>query len=389
MRASGIACHPRPVDPNRAIRHPALPMGVNDGSRISTRLRRAPTRYAPVALIARGGMAEVWKADAVFETGEKHLVAIKRVLPQLQDDRLYRSMFEDEARLGMLLRHPNIVRVYDARDIGGTFIMIMELVDGTSLKSMLERAHLRGAAMPLAAALHVARDLASALAYAHTAEAPDGHRLGIIHRDVSPHNLLLGKTGSVKLADFGLADASVHHTSLGSGMLGGKLGYLAPEIIEQKPATPAIDIFAVGIVLWEMLCGRRLFHGTDDAGTVRAVAKCEVPPPSSLNRKVPAAIDRVVLRALARDPAQRTPTAYALSEDLSAAIQSVDRDVSYRDVSLLVNLHLATEPKVQTASSLGAALFAQELEAFVNAAGGADLGAAPLDPDLFREPSRG
>jgi serine/threonine-protein kinase len=357
-------------------------MGAHDGSRISTRLRRAPTRYVPVALIARGGMAEVWKADAVFEAGDKHLVAIKRVLPQLESDQLYRSMFEDEARLGMLLRHANIVRVYDARDIGGTFIMIMELVEGTSLKSLLERAHARGAPMPVASALHVGRELAQALAYAHEAVDNEGRKLGIIHRDVSPHNLLLGKHGAVKLTDFGLADASVHHTQLGAGMLGGKLGYLAPEIIDQKPASPSIDIFAVGIVLWEMLCGRRLFHGSDDAGTVRAVAQCQVPLPSSVNRKVPAEVDRVVMRALARDPAARTPTAKALAEDLAGAVRSVDRDVSHRDVSLLVNLYLATEPKPEKpASGLGAALFAQELEAFVNAAG--TMGAEPLDPDLF------
>jgi serine/threonine-protein kinase len=349
-------------------------------SRISTRLRRAPTKYVPVSLVARGGMAEVWKAEATFESGEKHFVAIKRVLPQLERDKLYLSMFKDEARLGMLLRHPNIVRVYDARDIGGTFIMVMELVDGTSLKSLLERAHARQAPMPVAAALHVARDLASALAYSHAAEGPDGRRLGIIHRDVSPHNLLLGKNGAVKLTDFGLADATVHETQLGSGMMGGKLGYLAPELIEQKPVSPSIDVFAVGIVLWEMLCGRRLFVGADDAGTVRAVAKCEVPRPSSLYPRIPAVVDDVVMRTLSREPEKRPRTAQLLSEALTEAMRKVDAKVSYRDVALLVNLHIATEPKAAAASSLDAALFAQELDAFVQAEGD---GAAPLDPDLF------
>ncbi|MCZ7678600.1 MAG: serine/threonine protein kinase [Sandaracinaceae bacterium] len=225
-------------------------------------LRRAPTRYEPRAPWPPG-MAEVWRGDAVFEDGARHPVAIKRVLPNLASQELYRSMFEDEARLGMALSHANIVRVYDARDVGGTFLMIMELVDGTSLKDLLARAHQREAPMPVATALHIARELAKALDYAHTATDAEGTHLGVVHRDVSPHNLLLGRRGEVKLADFGLADASVHQTHLGDGMLGGKLGYLAPEIVRAQPATHRIDLFALGIVLWEMLSGRRLLPRRD------------------------------------------------------------------------------------------------------------------------------
>ncbi len=352
--------------------------------RISTKFRRAPTRYVPLARLAAGGMAEVWKGNAIFESGDKHLIAIKRVLPQLAQDAQYRSMFEDEARLGMLLRHPNIVRVYDAREVGGTFIMIMELVDGTSLKAILERAHARHACMPPATALFIARQLASALAYAHSAREPTGRALGIIHRDVSPHNLLLGKDGSVKLADFGLADASVHSTQLGGGMLGGKLGYLAPEIIEQQPSTAQIDVFAVGIVLWEMLAGRRLFVGDDDVGTVRAVAKCEVPLPSVYNRRSTPELDAVVMRVLDRDPKKRTPGAEALVADLDRVIAHLDPHVSQRDVALVVGLHLATEPAPAAPSAAAsAAAFMEELDAFVLDGGASDLGAAPLDPDMF------
>ncbi len=357
---------------------------ADSSARISTKFRRAPTRYVPLVRLASGGMAEVWKGNAIFETGEKHLVAIKRVLPQLAQDATYRGMFEDEARLGMLLKHPNIVRVHDAREVGGTFIMIMELVDGTSLKAILERAHARQACMPPATAFFIARQLASALAYAHSARDPSGQPLGIIHRDVSPHNLLLGKEGSVKLADFGLADASVHSTQLGGGMLGGKLGYLAPEIIEQQPSTAQIDVFAVGIVLWEMLAGRRLFHGEDDTGTVRAVAKCEVAPPSRFNRRMTAELDAVVLRVLDRDPRRRTPGAEALVADLDRAIARIDPNVSMRDVSLVVGLHLATEPAPAAPSAAAsAAAFMEELDAFVSTGGAGDIGAAPLDPDAF------
>jgi serine/threonine protein kinase len=355
-----------------------------DNSRISTKLRRAPTRYVPMQRLAAGGMAEVWKGLAHFDGGESHPVALKRVLPELASQELYRSMFEDETRLGMQLRHPNIVRVYDGRVIGGSFLMVMELVDGTSLKAILDRAHARGACMPVATALWIARELARALAYAHQAGDATGMPLGVVHRDVSPHNLLLGRDGVVKLADFGLADANVHETQLGGGMLGGKLGYLAPEIIEQKPTTPQIDVFAAGIVLWEMICGRRLFHGDDDTRTVQLVAKCEVPAPSSLNRRVPREVDQLVMAVLARDPARRTQGAAALEKELDRLIAKIDPKVSPKDVALVVGLHLATEPPKPTRTLLPPAQgFISELDAFVSSSNDADFGAAPLDPSLF------
>jgi serine/threonine-protein kinase len=357
-----------------------------DPSRISTKLRRAPTRYVPTHLIASGGMAEVWRALAYFEGGDSHAVAVKRVLPELAAQDLYRSMFLDEARLGMLLRHPHIVRCYDAREVGGTFLMVMELVDGTSLKSILDRAHARNACMPVATALFIVKGLASALAYAHEAKDPTGKPLGIVHRDVSPHNLLLGKDGAVKLADFGLADASVHQTQLGGGMLGGKLGYLAPEIIEQQATTPKIDVFGAGIVLWEMLCGRRLFVGKTDEDTVRAVARCDVPRPSGINKRVTKEVDALVMEILARDPARRTPSAQALVKRIEEVLAKVDAKVGIRDVALVVGLHVATEPvsAPKKKEVPPAALFLAELDAFVSTSSELDLGAAPLDPDLFK-----
>ncbi len=354
-------------------------------SKLSTRLRRAPTRYEPRARLAAGGMAEVWRADAVFEDGERHPVAIKRVLPKLAAQEIYHSMFEDEARLGMALRHPNIVRVYDARDVGGTFIMIMELVDGASLKQLLDRAQARRAPMPVATALYIARELAKALDYAHTATDREGKALGIIHRDVSPHNLLLSRAGDVKLADFGLADANVHETQLGDGMLGGKLGYLAPEIIRQEPTTHQIDLFAVGIVLWEMLSGRRLFVGETDADTVRAVARCEVSPARAHNRGVTEPVEAFLREILASDPDDRILTAASAVAHLDALLAEVDPDVGPRDVALLVGLFLATEAVREPAAPQALAdLLAQELAAFAGAAAsaGGPIGATPLESGL-------
>lgn len=354
-------------------------------ARLTTRLQTEPTRYEPTARLAVGGMAEVWRADAVFEDGERHPVAIKRVLPSLANQELYRSMFVDEARLGMALQHRNIVRVHDARDIGGTFLMIMELVDGVSLKDVLARAHRRSAPMPAALAVHVALELARALEYAHDATDAQGNALGVVHRDVSPHNLLLGRDGAVKLADFGLADASVHETNLGDGMLGGKLGYLAPEIIRQEPSTHQVDLFALGIVLWEMLCGRRLFQGPTDGDTVRAVAACEVPPARAFNRAAIEGLEAFLRDILSPYPSARPPTAGHAVVRLEALVDAIDPSVSERDVALLVGLHLASEPRTPAATPEGLAeLLAQELEAFAGAAAVAEpIGAVPLDPDSF------
>ncbi len=347
-------------------------------------LRRAPTRYRPIAPIAAGGMAEVWRAEAIFEGGAgTHEVAIKRVLPNMGEP-LFRAMFEDEARLGMLLSHPNIVRVYDARDVNGTFIMVMELVDGDSLKGLVERAHERGACMPVPTALYIARELVSALEYVHQAEDGNGQHLGIIHRDVSPHNVLLGRRGEVKLTDFGLADATVHEHVRSEDLVGGKLGYLAPEIVLQKGADHRIDLFAVGIVLWEMLAGRRLFLRDEDVETVRAVAKCEVPSLVGLNPRVPNIVDQLVKMMLAPNPDDRLGGATRLREAIDLTLRRVDPNVSHEDIALLVGLHVAQkereEPKEQRLELGVAELLADELAEFVQQVRG---GAAPLDPTEF------
>src|SRR5690349_4646915 len=169
--------------------------------------RRGLARYAPLSRIAAGGMGEVWRGEASFPDGHVQEVAIKRVLPHLASDPLYRRMLEDEARLGMLLKHPNIVRVYDART-QGSFILVMEYVEGRSLRQILERLSAHGSHVPVPATLHIGCSLANALAHAHEAHDDLGRELSLIHGDVSPHNVLLASDGEVKLMDFGLARAS-------------------------------------------------------------------------------------------------------------------------------------------------------------------------------------
>lgn len=261
-------------------------------------------------------MAEVWRGEAHFADGQKQAIAIKRVLPMLASNTLYRRMLEDEARIGMMLRHPNIVRVFDAREVRGSFILIMELVDGPSLRDLLTRLRDRDLQLSVRAAVHIARQLAHALEHTHEAMDEWGRDLCIVHRDVSPHNVLIGSDGTAKLMDFGLANASSNLAERDVGMIGGKFGYLSPELVLQQQSSHLLDLFALGVVLWECLAGTRLFQGKDDGETVRKVARCEVPPASSLNRDVPEELDQVLEALLARDPAARYQSAAELGADL-------------------------------------------------------------------------
>ena len=351
---------------------------------LSTRLRKAPTRYEPVSRIAVGGMAEVLRAKAIFDDGEAIDVAIKRVLPAIQEP-VFRDMFRDEARLGQLLSHPNIVRVYDARDIDGTYIMVMELVDGDSLRSLFRDAMKRNATMPVPVALYIVQQVAMALAFAHNAKGPKGDSLGIVHRDVSPHNVLLGRDGAVKLTDFGLADSIGNAAVRKTGMIGGKMGYLSPEVIQKKPSDRRVDIFALGIMLWEMLGGRRLFYAKSDAQTVRNIVRCEVPSLFDINRQVPVDVDRLLERMLAPDPDTRLSNVADVASGLADILNRIDQEVGARDVALMINLHMAKRVEAKGPSPVVAQMLVDELQRFAVAAAGAPttIGSAPLNPSDF------
>ena len=349
---------------------------------LSTQLRRAPTRYEPTERIAVGGMAEVWRANAIFDDGGLHPVAIKRVIPSIGDP-MFRAMFLDEARLGMLLRHPNIVRVYDARDIDGTYIMVMELVDGESLRSLTRAAHteLRSIGLPLAS--WIAQEVAKALAYAHRARDASGRGLGIVHRDVSPQNILLGARGQVKLADFGLADATVHEHVRAEDMIGGKIAYLSPEIVRAEGGDHRADLFALGVVFWEMLAGRRLFAGANDAHTIRRIAKCEVP---NLAGRVPGGeqADEIVSRLVTNDPDDRLNDAALLASQLRQMIERNGWSVAAEEVASAVRQHRADRNRRSHTPPVSA-LLSEELAKFAQAGANTplDLGASPLDPNTF------
>jgi serine/threonine-protein kinase len=285
----------------------------------------------------------------------------------------------------MKLRHPNIVRVYDGRDVGGTFIMVMELVDGASLKSLLDDAHPRAACMPVAAALFITRELLRALGYAHSAIDADGSHLGIIHRDVSPHNVLLDRHGTVKLADFGLAEANVHEVARNPDLVGGKFGYLAPEVVLQRPTDHRMDLFAAGIVVWETLAGRRLFRGENEVDTLRRVAKCEVPSLRSLNPKVPEDVEAFISRLLHPEPMARFDDAAIAAAELEALLGRLDATVGPRDVALMLGIHVAKSKWKEPEPASQTTQLQHDLDELVRAQAEVmfEEGASPLDPNSF------
>jgi serine/threonine-protein kinase len=275
-------------------------------------------RYVLVERIGRGGMAEVFRAVMPGAEGFRRTFVVKRILAELSQANDFVDMFVREARIGALLNHPSIVQMYDFGNVAGNYFLAMEYLRGRDVAALLRRLRQVGQLCPPAIAAYVAREVAECLGYAHALVGADGKPLNIVHRDVSPSNIMCLTTGGVKLLDFGIAkaigDTAPDRTERGA--FKGKLSYMAPERIKRQPFDARSDLFSLGVVLWEMLAGRRLFRGANDAETLRNVTQAEVPPPSSLRPDVPAALDFVVMRALERDPDRRYPSGQAMADDL-------------------------------------------------------------------------
>ena len=294
-------------------------------------------RYRIVERIAAGGMAEVFRGESAGIEGFRKKVAIKRVLPKLSANRDFINMFLDEARLCAYLSHSRCVQVFDIGEAAGSHFIVMEFVDGADLKEVMDHLGARGGVFPAATACLVALQICEGLAYAHDAVDHTGQPLNIVHRDISPHNVLITRFGEVKLVDFGLAKASSHLTKEDEDIVKGKFGYLAPEVTLGHGADRRVDIFAAGIILWEMLAGRRLFQGESDIETFRMVQAARVPDVRELRPEVPAAIVQVLARALAREPSERYATAHEMARDLGVTIGRIGQPVTYLDLAGLVS----------------------------------------------------
>jgi eukaryotic-like serine/threonine-protein kinase len=293
-------------------------------------------RYKVLEKIASGGMAEVFRAESAGLEGFKKTVAIKRVLPHLSQKKQFMGMFLDEARLSAHLSHSNCVQVFDIGVGDNTYFIVMEYVDGSDLKGVIEYRRKTAQPFPIEEACLICVRICEGLTYAHELTDNNGESLHIVHRDMSPPNVLITRFGEVKIVDFGLAKANSQLERSEPGIIKGKFSYLSPEAAQGLPIDARTDVFAVGIILWELLAGRRLFLGDTDLETVRMVQAARVPPIKQFSPKVSAQLEQVIARALAGDPKQRYQTARELGHALNDVLFHIGRSVSSFDIAQLV-----------------------------------------------------
>jgi serine/threonine protein kinase len=266
-------------------------------------------------------MAEVWRAKRLAEPSVGMWVALKRILPELRSERSVLEMFLSEARLALVLRHPNIVHTFEVGEVHGQPYIAMELLDGMSLHALLRACK---QPVPVGFSAYVVHEICRALAFAHALTDEAGTLLRIVHRDIDPSNVVLRRDGSVKLIDFGVAKALGLNLLDGTrrGLVKGKIGYMAPEVIRGSPYDHRADLFVVGVVLHELLAGRRLFKGSNEYATVKLNSASRVMPPSTVNPDVPAPLDEITMNAVSRDPRTRYASAEELANDLAQFLET-------------------------------------------------------------------
>ncbi|MBN1210786.1 MAG: serine/threonine protein kinase [Myxococcaceae bacterium] len=267
-------------------------------------------RYNLLSRIAVGGMAEIWLARQVGPKGFEKFIVIKRILDGLGTDPEFVGMFLDEARIAAQLNHPHIVQIFDLGEEAGAFYIAMEYLPGENLSTIARTGARQGKPLPIPLAVRIIADVAEGLGYAHAKTGPDGVLLGIVHRDVSPQNLLVTYDGVVKVLDFGIAKAASRESATMAGQVKGKAAYMSPEQARGVTLDGRSDIFSLGIILFEVVTRSRLFQFSDQFAALAAVGGNDpIPLAHERNPRVPEALSRIIAQALARDPAQRYPTA--------------------------------------------------------------------------------
>jgi serine/threonine-protein kinase len=314
---------------------------VQAGSLVGERLGK----YDILALLAIGGTAEIYLARIAGEAGFEKYVVVKCLLDHLADDADFVRMFLDEARLGAQLDHSNIVQTLELGQHNGRYYMVMEHLAGMSLAQLARKTHERvpTGVIPVEIVLGLASQACSGLHYAHQRTGTDGKQLNVVHRDVSPQNLVVTFEGVLKIVDFGIAKADQRQTHTRSGTIKGKFAYMSPEQCLAEPIDKRTDVFALGTVVHELLTARRLFKRTNTYETYQAILKGNVPPPSRYNRDVDADLDKVVLKALAYQKEERYANSEALGEAMLGWLHKRGKSMSASDVSRYVEKVCAQE----------------------------------------------
>ena len=280
-------------------------------------------RYELIELIATGGMAHIFRAQLRSAQGTTKELVIKRVLPHLVENREFIDMFVDEARITMPLNHGNIVQVFEFGQVDADYFLAMEFVHGRNLETVLKYTEETGQRLPLPIALFIASEVAKGLDYAHRFRDPHDRPTGIIHRDVSPQNILVGFQGEVKLTDFGIAKAKSRIRTTSQGIIRGKASYLSPEQAECTELDGRSDQFSLGAVMYEMVTGVRPFEGETEIATLQRVRDAIVQAPSRLRPELPSEIDGLILKSLSREADRRFENAAALQVVLARELQNL------------------------------------------------------------------
>ena len=344
------------------------------------RLRELPAigsigRYQVLGRIAKGGMAEIFLARQEGPRNAWRPLVVKRVLSHLTDDEDYVESFVHEAELCMRLDHPNICAVYDFGQHGNDYFIAMEYVDGVSLRQLVDRV----GPLPIEIAARVIADVAAALHHAHTATDDEGKPLGLVHRDVTPENIMIGYDGRVRLLDFGIAKAETQTTKTQVGVLKGKIAHMSPEQYKGEPLDGRADLFSLGATFYEALVGKNPFERPVEAHTVAAILFEEnVPDPKEEREEVPAGLSIVVRAMLAKEPDERTRSGEAVAEQVETWLSGSGHRVRSGDLANLLEEHFGDEkkagPKLDRTpleqvviDPLSSAVHSAELDAFMGA----------------------
>jgi len=312
LTGQGIAPSPSALRAAKAKAAEAKPITFSaTPSLYDTTAPVAPERYGKYHLLERigvGGMAEVWRAKTLGSEGFTKDLVIKRILPKFTNDEESVRMFIDEARLVAKLHHPNIVQIFDFDKEGDRYYLAMELIEGRDLRQAEKSSAKAGVWFPISLSIYLIAEALKGLHYAHT-RLDHGKPLEIVHRDVSPHNILISFSGDVKISDFGIAKVAERASAQSTGTVKGKLAYMSPEQITGQPLDGRTDIYSMGIVFWELLTRHRLFFGPDEHDVIRRVRDGIVPPPRQFNPEIPEEIEKIVMKMLVANRSQRYQSA--------------------------------------------------------------------------------